>query len=345
MIFMVENLFYFILLSFSFLLSLFFSIKLVSFFIKVISKTSFLGKDMNKINRPFVCELGGVPVFLSFILSILLVFLLNYVFIIIFNLDFSLLNLIQFSLVLLTLFLIFFLGFIDDILGWKKGISQIQHFLMPIIFSIPMIVYALIFDVSSIYIPLIGILNVSFIYAFIFVPVAITATSNSLNLLAGYNGFEAGMGIIIFLTISIFSLFLGNFTLLIILFAWIGALLGFLKFNKFPSKIFPGDIITLVNGAFIGICAIILGLELLIAFLIVLFILEFIIKARHSFKTECFGITLKNGIIKPNPKGGSLIHFVLRRGKFTEKKLVFTFYIIQGIISLISLILFYIVYI
>ncbi len=345
MIFMVENLFYFILLFSSFIFSFLFSIYLVSFFIKIISKTSFLGKDMNKFDRPLVCELGGVPVFLSFILSILFVFLLNYLIIIIFNLNFSLINLIQFSLILLTLFLIFFLGFIDDILGWKKGISQIQHFLMPIIFSIPMIIYAFIFGISSIYLPLFGVFNVGLIYAFIFVPVALTATSNSLNLLAGYNGFEAGMAIIIFLTISIFSLFQKNFTLLIILFAWIGSLLGFLRFNKFPSKIFPGDIITLVNGAFIGVCAIVLRLELLIAFLIVLFIIEFIIKAKHRFKTECFGIILKDGTIKPNPRGGSLIHFVLNRGKFTEKKLVFTFYFIQGIISLVSLILFFIVYV
>ncbi|NCC71654.1 hypothetical protein EOM09_08840 [bacterium] len=152
------------------------------------------------------------------------------------------------------------------------------------------------------------------------------------------------MGIIIFLTISIFALFLGNFTLLFILFSWIGALLGFLKFNKFPSKIFPGDIITLVNGALVGVCAIVLNLEILVAFVILLFIIEFIIKAKHKFKTECFGIIKKNNVILPNPKGGSLIHFVLKLGNFTEQKLVFTFYLLQTLISVIAVVLFFIIY-
>jgi UDP-N-acetylglucosamine--dolichyl-phosphate N-acetylglucosaminephosphotransferase len=342
---MQNSVLFFIFLGFSFFFSLFLSLFLVPMFIKIISKTSYLGKDMNKYNKDLVCELGGVPVFLSFIFSIFLIMLLNFILISIFSFNFSVIDFIQFSLIIIALFSIFFVGFIDDILGWKKGISQIQHFIYPLVFSIPLIIYALIYEITTLYIPLLGVLNVGLVYAFILVPIAFTATTNLLNLLAGFNGLEAGMGIIIFLTISIFSIFQGNITLVIILFAWIGALLGFLKFNKFPSKMFPGDIITLINGSLVGISAIVLGLELLIAFLIVLFIIEFIIKAKHKFKTECFGLISKSGIIKPNPKGGSLTHFVLSKGRFTEKKLVNVFYILQGVISAISLILFFIVYI
>ncbi len=341
---MINNLFYFILLLLSFGLSFLLALFLVPKFIKLISKTSFLGRDMNKFNKPLVSELGGIPVFLSFILSLLFVLLINYVLLFIFNLDFSIINLMQFSLIIITLFLIFMMGLIDDILGWKKGISQIQHLIYPILFSIPIIILSIVFDITQMYIPLIGNLNLGLVYAFIFVPVALTATTNALNLLAGFNGLEAGLGILIFLTISIFSLFFGNITLLIILLAWIGALLGFLKFNRFPSKMFPGDVITLINGVLIGISAIVLGLELLIAFVMILFIIEFIIKAKHKFKTECFGIIQKSGIIKPNPKGGSLTHFILNKGKFTELKLVFTFYKIQGVISVIALVLFFIIY-
>jgi UDP-N-acetylglucosamine--dolichyl-phosphate N-acetylglucosaminephosphotransferase len=108
------------------------------------------------------------------------------------------------------------MGLIDDILGWKKGISQIQHLIYPILFSIPIIILSIVFDITQMYIPLIGNLNLGLVYAFIFVPVALTATTNALNLLAGFNGLEAGLGILIFLTISIFSLFFGNITLLII---------------------------------------------------------------------------------------------------------------------------------
>jgi UDP-N-acetylglucosamine--dolichyl-phosphate N-acetylglucosaminephosphotransferase len=238
----------------------------------------------------------------------------------------------------------FFIGVIDDIFGWKKGISQWQHFLFPLFFSVPIIIYTLLVGINQIYIPILGTIYIGFIYSWFLVPIAITATSNSFNLFAGYNGLEAGLGIIILSTISIFAFFKLNITLLIILAAWIGSLAGFIKYNKYPAKVFGGDIITLINGLFAGISAIVLQLEILIAFLIIIYIIEFIIKAKHRFSTECFGIIQKNGILKANPKGGSLIHFALNKGKFTERKLVNTFYLIQIGISVISLILFFIIY-
>lgn len=322
---------------FSFLISRFFSKSLTKKFIKITKKNNYLGKDMNKPDKPLVSELGGVPVVLSFIFSLILTVLFYLIFS--FNI-FNLFNSFLLMSVFLMIILIAFLGFVDDTLGWKKGISQFQHFLYPLVFSLPILLFTLFSGKVSLFIPFIGDVYIGVLYSFLLVPIAITATTNAFNLLAGYNGFETGIGIIIFSTISLFAILEQNFVILIILACWIGSLSGFLIFNKFPAKIFPGDIITLVNGVLAGICSIILGLEILIAFLIILYIIEFVIKAKHKFKTECFGIVQKNGVIKPRPEKGSLIHYVLARGKFTEKKLVYTFYIIQFVISLLS-ILFY----
>lgn len=328
----------------SFLFSWLIVVYLTPIFMRSLVKRGYLGKDMNKFSKPLVCELGGLPVFFSFIISLLFVFCINFILFIFLNTSFPIINIISFFTIIITIFLIFLMGITDDILGWKKGITQLQHFFFALIFSLPFVIYSLVYKINSIYIPLIGTLNVGIIYAIIFVPIAISATTNLINLLAGFNGLEAGMGLIIFLTISLFSFFKKEFTLLLVLMAWCGALIGFLRFNKFPAKIFPGDIITLINGVLVGISAIILQLEFLIAFLIILYIIEFIIKAKHKFKTECFGIIQKNHILKPNPNGGSLTHFVLRQGKFTEKKLVNIFYLLQMGISFISIILFWIVY-
>lgn len=338
---MIEYLlFYFFMFLFVFLISLFLMFKITPKLIDIIKANNFVGKDMNKLNTPLVAELGGVPVLIAFVLS-LLIFLLFYF--ILFR-GVMLLNILEFLIIIVTLLFIIFLGLVDDILGWKKGISQIQHFLFPLLLSVPIIVYTILVGYSSIYVPIFGVVSVGVIYSWLFVPIALTATTNSFNLLAGYNGLETGLGIFIFLTISILAFFSNNFTLLIILGAWLGALVGFLKFNKYPAKIFPGDVITLANGAFAGICAIILKMEILIAFLILLYIIEFIIKARHRFKTECFGIIQKNKTILPNPKGGSLIHLVLRRGKFTEKSLVNRFYIFQIIISIFTIFFYFLFY-
>jgi len=326
---------------FSFFLSWFFLIKITPRLIKIVKSNKFIGKDMNKPSKPLVAELGGIPVFIGFILSILITLLFYFIFSFA---NFGIINIIELFTIFLTMFLIFFMGIIDDILGWKAGISQWQHLLYPILFAIPMIIYTFIYGFNAMHVPLLGVWGIGVIYSWIFVPMAITATTNAFNLLAGYNGLETGLGIIIFSTTAFFALLTGKITLLIILAAWIGALVGFLRFNKYPAKIFPGDIITLVNGALAGICAIILRLEIIVAFLIILYIIEFIIKARHRFATECFGIPQKNGIIKPNPKGGSLIHIVLRRGRFTEKSLVNTFYKIQIIIAIISIAFFFLIY-
>ncbi|HRT03443.1 MAG TPA: UDP-N-acetylglucosamine--dolichyl-phosphate N-acetylglucosaminephosphotransferase, partial [Candidatus Diapherotrites archaeon] len=180
-----------------------------------------------------------------------------------------------------------------------------------------------------------------YIYAIVLVPIAITATTNAFNLLAGFNGVEAGMSIIIFITISIFALFKGNITLLLVLGAWIGALIGIYKYNKYPAKIFLGDAVTLVSGVLVGLSAIVLKLEWLIAFIYILYIIEFFIKASHNFKPECFGIPQKDGTLLARPDGGSLTHIVMRKGRFTEKQVVHIFYCLQTIICVIALLFFF----
>ncbi|HPC10366.1 MAG TPA: hypothetical protein PLN85_04790 [archaeon] len=291
----------------------------------------FVGKDMNKLHKPLVAELGGVPVFISFILSsfFCILFSLNII-------DFSL-----FLVLILMMTLMFIIGILDDTLGWKKGIEQWQHFILPLLFSVPVIIYALIHNFNSIYIPFLGILNIGYIYAIVLVPIAITATTNAFNLLAGFNGVEAGMSIIIFITISIFALFKGNITLLLVLGAWIGALIGIYKYNKYPAKIFLGDAVTLVSGVLVGLSAIVLKLEWLIAFIYILYIIEFFIKASHNFKPECFGIPQKDGTLLARPDGGSLTHIVMRKGRFTEKQVVHIFYCLQTIICVIALLFFF----
>jgi len=321
------------------IMAIFVLLKITPWFIRITKDRGWFGRDMNKPEKTEVSELGGIPVYIGFVIAVLFALVLYYLF----NLSvFGFIDITKLFLILITMSLIMFIGFVDDVLGWKKGISQLQHFIYPILFSIPMIIFAIIYQINSIYIPYFGALQLGLIYAWILVPIAIDATTNSFNLLAGFNGLEAGLSIIIFSTIGIITFFRGEITLLIILAAWIGALIGFLKFNRYPSKIFPGDIVTLVSGVLAGISAIVLRLEILIAFLIILYIIEFIIKASHSFKTECFGIPNKKGLLQANPKGGSLTQVILRlgAGKLTEKGLVNIFYFIQIFISLLTLFFF-----
>ena len=330
----MDSLFIYIILLFvSFIFALMFTPK----FIKLTKQRGYTGTDMNKLSKSKVSELGGLPVFLSFILTILFSLLALYF---MNGFSFSFFNILDFLLILFSFFLVFFMGFIDDVLGWKKGISQFQHFLFPIFFSIPIVILSLMHGFNSFYFPILGTVSVGLVYSLVLVPIAMTATTNAFNLFAGYNGLETGLGIIILSTISVFAYFENNLILFFILASFIGSLLGFYKFNKYPSKVFPGDIITLLIGFLAGVSAIYLKLEAIVFFLIIIYILEFIIKLIHKFKTECFGIVDKKGIIHPKKEGGSLTHLILSIKPFTERSFVSFVFILQILISIIS-ILFY----
>jgi UDP-N-acetylglucosamine--dolichyl-phosphate N-acetylglucosaminephosphotransferase len=133
----------------------------------------------------------------------------------------------------------------------------------------------------------------------------------------------------------------GKTETIILMAAMFGALLAFLHFNWFPAKIFGGDSLTLMIGASIAAVAIVGNLEKIALLLFALYFIELLIKAKHRFKSECYGIPQKDGSLKPDPKGGSLTQWVMRRGSFTEPQVVSIILGIQILVSLFVLFLFW----
>jgi UDP-N-acetylglucosamine--dolichyl-phosphate N-acetylglucosaminephosphotransferase len=305
-------------------------------FIRRMHDQGLVGRDMNKYLKPKVAELGGVIVFLGFTLSIFIGILIASYFYLL-NLDYFLL-----FASFCTISMITFIGVIDDIIGWKKGIRQWQHFLIPILAAIPLVV---VFNgTSTIMIPFIGSIDFWIFYPLIIIPIAVTGASNAFNMLAGFNGLEAGQGIIITLALTIIALASGQFTAALFGLAMIGALHAFLKFNWFPAKIFGGDSLTLMIGANLAIMSIIGHIEIFGLLLFALFFVECAIKAKHRMKSECFGIPKKDGTLSANPKGGSLTQWIMKKGnnKLTETQVVFLILGIQFIISLVVILYFFI---
>jgi len=305
-------------------------------FIRRMHAQGFLGKDMNKYNKPQVAELGGVVVFLGFALGVFsAIFIATYLKL--FTIELSLL-LAGFC----TISMICFIGVIDDIIGWKKGIRQWQHALFPILAALPLM--AIQVGETTMNLPIFGEVNFGIFYALIIIPIGITGASNAFNMLAGFNGLEAGQGIILTSTLTIIALLTGQTTAAILGIAMIGALIAFLKFNWFPAKIFGGDSLTLMVGANIAVMCILGNMETFGVLVIGLFFIEFLIKAKHKFQSECFGIPNKNGTLSANPKGGSLTQLILEFGKekLTESKVTLNILGIQLIICAIALTYFFI---
>ncbi|MCH7769876.1 MAG: hypothetical protein IIA49_02470 [Bacteroidetes bacterium] len=102
--------------------------------------------------------------------------------------------------VLLTVIIIItFIGFMDDLIITKSqdtstGLRQWQKPLLTLVAAIPLMVINAGQSVTTI--PLLGRVDIGLLYPLLIIPIGIVGASNMVNLLAGVNGIETGMGVI-----------------------------------------------------------------------------------------------------------------------------------------------------
>jgi len=264
-----------------------------------------MGKDMNKYNKTPVAEGGGVAVTLTITFTILL-----YIFFKTFLIGNST-NMINIFSVLVTIVIAGFVGFMDDMLGWLKGIRRKTKVLLTFGIALPLVVVNA--GQSLISIPFIGTIELGLVYPLVIVPIALIGAANGYNILAGMNGLEAGLGVIIISTLSYVAMTNGLIWLATIGMITVVSLLGFLIFNKYPSKIFPGDSLTYVIGALIACMAILGNMQAIAIILFIPYFLDFILLARakkdNQVSIGAFGIPDKNNALKlPGEKVYDMTH-------------------------------------
>jgi UDP-N-acetylglucosamine--dolichyl-phosphate N-acetylglucosaminephosphotransferase len=224
---------------------------------------------------------------------------------------------------LLTMLLAGFLGFIDDVLGWKKGLSRWQKPLLTIPMAIPLMVINAGESVMNV--PLLGSIDFGILYPLIIIPLGVVGAANGFNMLAGFNGLEAGMGSIALGALGSISLLNGNVWLAAIAFSAVASLLAFLIFNWCPAKIFPGDSLTYGVGALIAVIAILGNMEKIGLILFAPFIIDalwsLLPEAKGAPKREAFGRPNRDGSLElPYERIYGLEHFGLWFVKKLKKK-------------------------
>ncbi|MCX6742156.1 MAG: glycosyl transferase family 4 [Candidatus Pacearchaeota archaeon] len=292
----------------SFILAFFVSLGLTKWWIKISrGHKEMLQPDMNKYkSKPTISKAGGIAVTIAIVLSILV-----YIFFKTFILH-SPTHEIETLSIVVTLLLACFVGFIDDIFGWgKSSISGYKKILMTIPIAIPLMVINA--GQSIMAFPFLGAIDFGIVYPLIIVPLAIIGTTNGFNLLAGFNGMEAGLGVVSFAGLGILAYMTGQMWLVLIAGVIVSALLGFLVFNKNPAKIFPGNTLTYIIGGLFGSLAIIGNMEKAALIIFIPFILEGFLKLRSRFKAWNFGIPSKDNSLESRyKKNYSLTHIALR---------------------------------
>jgi len=307
--------------------SFFTTFLITKIWIKVAKKSKLVGRDLNKYSKPEIPEAGGIAFVIGTTFAILI-----YIFIKTFYL-LSTSNLVEILAILSTLLLAGFLGFVDDVLGWKKGLTQWQKPLLTIPIAIPLMVINA--GNSSMSIPFFGQVDFGILYPLLIIPLGIVGAANGFNMLAGLNGLEASMGVVILATLGTFAWLTNSLWVATITFSSVFSLIAFLIFNKYPSKVFPGNTLTYATGALIACIAILGNMEKIAVFLFIPYFIEFLIKAKNRFKTECFGIPQKNGSLKAPGKIGSLTHIFLKFVK-NEKSVVISFLVIEFLLALLT---------
>ena len=187
-------------------------------------------------------------------------------------------------------------GIFDDLFGWHKGGLRRRHrIILAALGAIPLIVINA--GKSEVIIPFIGVTELGLIYPLIILPIGIIGAIYSFNTLAGFNGLEAGQGILLLIGVSLVAFFTGNSWLSVIAVCMTAALIAFLFYNFFPAKVFPGDSITYSIGALIAGMAILGNFERIAVFFFIPYIIEFGLKTRGKLIKQSFGKPNKDGTL------------------------------------------------
>ena len=172
------------------------------------------------------------------------------------------------------------IGYIDDMLIVVKkkndGLAPRKKLMLQILFSaIFYILVTFIYkDINFIHIPGLDYnLNISYLYL-IFLVFWQTGFSNAVNLTDGLDGLATSVTIITTSTFALLAYKENNLPVLVFCLTIVGALLGFLKFNKNPAKIFMGDTGSLALGGILAAISVILHKEIAFLFIGLVYILE-----------------------------------------------------------------------
>ena len=225
------------------------------------------------------------------------------------------------------------IGYIDDMLIVVKkkndGLAPRKKLMLQILFSV--IFYILVTfiykEVNYIHIPVIDYnLNISYFYI-IFLVFWQTGFSNAVNLTDGLDGLATSVTIITTSTFALLAYKENNFPVLVFCLTIVGALVGFLLFNRNPAKIFMGDTGSLALGGILAAISVILHKEVAFLFIGLVYILEtlsVIIQVAYFKKTG-------KRIFKMSP-----LHHHFELSGYGEVKTVYIFVIIAVISSAIG---------
>jgi len=151
---------------------------------------------------------------------------------------------------LVSILIVFFVGIIDDLLvisPLKKIVGQV--------IAVSIIIFLGDLQIDNMH-GVLGIYDLPVWVGTLFTVFVVIVITNGFNLIDGVDGLAGGIGVISSFSFGVIALLMDQSDMAIIAFTLMGALLGFLKYNFFPAKIFMGDTGSLLVGMILSILSI-----------------------------------------------------------------------------------------
>ncbi len=239
-------------------------------------------------------------------------------------------------IILITLLFMALAGLQDDYLKIKgkenKGLSPRGKLIRQILIALIPTIYAMqhygtVITLGS------KSFDIGLFYPFLAVFI-ITGASNAYNLTDGLDGLAASTGIPAFLACGTLAFIGGHNEIAIISATVVGALIGFLRYNKPKAQVFMGDTGSLALGGLLGSLAVLGRFELLLAVFGGVFVMETL---SVMIQVTSFKLTGKR-VFKMSP-----IHHHFELCGHTEVQIVKEFALVSLILSIIAVVLNYII--
>ena len=274
-------------------------------------------KDNRRMHKHPIPRMGGLAIFLGFILSALLFIPLSE----------------SIRGMLLGGVIIVILGILDDI----YALPALPKLIVQIVAALIAVMHGNVIQVISN--PNVFSDNPYWVLGAWAIPVSviwIVAITNAVNLIDGLDGLAVGVATISSFTMLVIAMLVSDSTVALLMAALAGGCVGFLPYNSNPAKIFMGD----TGSTFLGFVLATVSIQGLFKFYtIISFAVPFLMLGLPLFDT-CFAIIrrISKGQNPMSPDRSHVHHRLIDMG-FNQKQAVAILYVISAILGLSAVVL------
>lgn len=274
-------------------------------------------KDARRMHKVPIPRLGGLAIFIGFMVSILLFVRIT----------------TEMKSILLGAVIIVVLGVVDDIMA----LPALLKFVIQIIAALIPATHGVVIQALSN--PNIFSNNAYWVLGWLSIPATvlwIVAITNAVNLIDGLDGLANGVSAISATTVLVIAILGSEAQVAIVMAALVGACVGFMPYNLNPAKMFMGD----TGATFLGYILATMSIQGLFKFYaIISFAVPFLILGLPIFDTAFAFIRRIAHGQSPMRADRSHIHHRLIDMGLNQKQAVATLYVISTILGLSAVVL------